>query len=76
MVKYFVGHDKGEDIGARDWIWVGKATLYTFRPNSLLQQGVFKRGVGRICRGEGRKLLKMTNYTVTNMNGWKIVKII
>ena len=89
-MKYFVGHDKGEDIGARDWIWiwVGKATLYTFRPNNLLQQGFLsgvlvefaeeKEGEFRSSDNNVRprekqiitKLLKMTNYTVTNIYEW------
>jgi hypothetical protein len=42
-----IGNDKPRDKGEKR-----KATLYAFRPNSLLQQSFLKGGVGRICRGE------------------------
>ena len=46
-VNWLIGNDKSRDKGEKR-----KATLYAFRPNSLLQQGFLKEGVGRICRGE------------------------
>ena len=46
-VNWLIGNDKSRDKGEKR-----KATLYAFRPNSLLQQGFLKGGVGRICREE------------------------
>ena len=46
-VNWLIGNDKARDKGEKR-----KATLYAFHPNSLLQQGFLKGGVGRICRGE------------------------
>ena len=44
-VNWLIGNDKSRDKGEKR-----KATLYAFRPNSLLQQGFFKGGVDRVCR--------------------------
>ena len=44
-VNWLIGNDNSRDKGEKR-----KATLYAFRPNSLLQQGFFKGGVDRVCR--------------------------
>ena len=46
-VNWLIGNEKSRDKGEKR-----KATLYAFRPNSLLQQDFLKGGVGRICGGE------------------------
>ena len=47
-VNWLIGNDNSRDKGEKGE--KRKATLYAFRPNSLLQQGFFKGGVDRVCR--------------------------